>query len=82
LELFLCTLPHRLLIVVEIFVSRVCVSLLAGFLMLPVLFTFVVSAGLVVGQLRLLELVFQEGLLVDLPAILEAIDRSDHILLD
>ena len=82
LELFLSSLSHCFLIVIEVLLTWVLVGHLSCLLVLPEFFALFVSALLVAGQLGLLELVLEQGLLVDLPPVLKSVDRRDHVRAD
>ena len=62
--------------------ARVRVSLLSSLLVLPALFAFFILHCLVIRQLGLVELILQQGLLMNLPAMLESVDCHNHIVLD
>ena len=82
MELFLGALSHCFLIVIEVLLTWVLVSYFSCLLVLPEFFALFVPALLVAGQLGLLELVLEQGLLVDLPPVLKSVDRRDHVRAD
>ena len=62
--------------------TRVLVCCLSCFLMLPILFAFFILERLVAGELGMLQFIFQQGCLMDLPSGLESINRTDDIIID
>ena len=62
--------------------TRVLVRLLSCFLMLPILFAFFILERLVASELGMLQFIFQQGCLMDLPSGLESINRTDDIIID
>ena len=55
------------------------VCLLSGLFVMPVLFTLFILAGLIARQFCMLQLVFEQGIRMDFPAMFEALDSSDHV---
>ena len=79
LKLLLSSLPHRLFIVREVFVSGVLCCHFACFHVSPTIYAPFILELLVVGELSLFELVLEQSFLVDLPSFLEAIDCAYQV---